>query len=247
MEEGITENRSRSVISLQNFPADGDLRKPLEDLVEQTVRNNAIFNTRESLLNEDDPKAILFWAKTLSLHAKKLKSFYLRVKKGENDLANSKNNENTNNNNEENNNNDNNNDNNNQHENINEINVNSNIINENQENNEDSELFHWSNNQIELVYIHFHATSIQKFELCSNLDPLNSFENNWDPTAYLPLTSGKGKKNRSKFPYMELCYEWGLASLRYGKALEMQVRFFLILILLFFNFCFYFFYFLNLF
>ena len=121
-------------------------------------------------MNEDDPHALIFWGKTISAHAKKMKAHFLRKRKDKSNEAD----------------------------------------------------FQWSSNQIIMVYINFHSSAIDKFLLASTLDPSNSFVD-INPTS---IIDGKVKQKREKgqvrFPLMELCYEWGLASLRYGKALENQ-------------------------
>ena len=166
-----SEPPSRIVAALENLQADGDLRKPLEELIEQTLAENPIYETREALLNEEDPHALIFWGKTISAHAKRMKSHFLRKRKDKTD----------------------------------------------------EESFQWSSNQIVMVYINFHASSIDKFLLASVLDPSKSF-NEVQPAALASLSSSRSRKDKSRFPTMQLCYEWGLASLRYGKALENQVR-----------------------
>lgn len=154
---------------LKDLPADGDMRKPIEELIEQTIRESPIYNTREALLNEQDPNAILYWAKTISAHAKRMKSFYTRKRKDKS-----------------------------------------------------TEDFSWNSNQVVVVFINFHANAIEKFEQLAAMDPHQSFSD-IDPNALAgPVTRRKRKKGEPKFPTAELCYEWGLASLRYGKALETQ-------------------------
>lgn len=159
--------------SINEMDKQGELRNPIEELIEQTIKESPIYNTRESLLNTEDPSALVFWAKTISSHAKKMKQYYLRKKK---------------------------------------------------EQEKDKEQLHepfgWNSNQIVIVFINFHATAIEKFELASKLDQTRSFREIEPIALASPTTSAHRSK---KFPTLELAYEWGIAALRYGKALEKQV------------------------
>lgn len=165
------EKPNRLVAALENLKPDGDLRKPIEELIEQTLAENPIYDSREALLNEEDPHALIFWGKTISTHAKRMKAHFLRKRK---------------------------------------------------QDKSDEESFQWSSNQIVMVYINFHSSAIDKFLLASTLDPTNSFID-INPTSL--VSSSTKRKKGNLFPTMELCFEWGLASLRYGKALENQKDF----------------------
>ena len=77
-------------------------------------------------------------------------------------------------------------------------------------------------NQLVIVYINFHASAIDKFLLASLHDPSKSFRE-VQPAA-LASPRGSSSNGQAPFPSMMLASEWGLASLRYGNALERQVR-----------------------
>jgi len=171
--EDIQENDPEENIdpreALLKIPADGDIRKPLEELLQQTIRESPIYNTQEALLNDKDPNALLYWAKTISGHAKRMKSYYTRKRKEKSE-----------------------------------------------------EDFNFHTTQVVVVYISFHATAISKFEQVAALDPNASFVGLEPDTLAGPPSRPKRVKGQPRFPAMELCFEWGLAALRYGKALETQ-------------------------
>ena len=170
-EEHEEELRSLVEQAFENLQSGGDMRAPLDALIEQTLSENPIYNTRDTLLSEDDPHALIFWGKTISVTAKKLKKTILAPRMDSH-----------------------------------------------------TDAAHTSTHPIMVVFINFHAAAIDKFLLASVLDPADSFRD-VQPAALASLTPPKKGNSKQNFPTLPLCYEWGLASLRYGKVLEEQVSF----------------------
>ena len=132
----------------------------LNAIADTTLMQSPLYNSKEELMCEDNPHSLIYWGKTISNFAKRIKPCFLSNETL--DL----------------------------------------------ENNIDST----KEEKLLSIFINLHAAGINRFLIAASLDPLNSFEN----TA--PFSSVK--RGGSKFPRMELCYEWGIASSRYGKLLN---------------------------
>lgn len=150
----------------------------IEELIQQTLMNSPFYKTEESLINDSDIGAVIFWGKTISDHAKKIKQHFLKNKRKQY---------------------------------------------------EDSDI-----TQVLNILVFLLRLAIEKFEVASKLCS-NSSLKEIDASA---IVSVKKKKLRGQLRYapLEVSYEWGLASLRLGKILEIQVNYFSIDVILNYNF-----------